>query len=217
MGKRNNQKGCSRLGKGGGTLAFTGISTPPSSNPFLAYTGGNNHKAYPNTGPVSNGANTIFNNASPQRGGNPGLPYPNGLAGSPWTPNTSTWPGVDGVPGNHNHLALNNYNSDISRQMISNPPIKGGRRTKRRGTRRRTGTRRTRRGTGTRRGTRRTRRREKRGGGLSNLMGQDLVNVGRQFQFGLHSAYNGVVGVASPVNPMPWKDQFVHSNNPIMA
>lgn len=163
-------RGCSRLGKRKqykGGLAYTGEKIQTQSNPFLAYVGGGtNANAYPAKGPVSNGENTIFNNASQQRGG----------SGSPWTSNPSTWPGVNGSSGNY--LAYNNYNTDISRQMMTNPPIKGG-----------------------------TRRRQC-AGGMSNLLSQDLVNLGRQFQFGVHSAYNGLAGVASPVNPLPWKGQF---------
>lgn len=49
------------------------------------------------------------------------------------------------------------------------------------------------------------------GGTLSNFIGQDLINLGRQFQFGLGSAYNALVGQSSPVNPLPWKDQLTNS------
>lgn len=110
-------------------------------------------------------------------GGNPGIPYPNGLVGDSWTPKVNTWPGVDGLPGNNNHYALNTYNNDISRQMVTNPPIKGG-------------------------------KRKQKGGTLSNFLSQDLINLGRQFQFGMGTAYNALAGYAAPVNPLPWKDQF---------
>jgi hypothetical protein len=108
-----------------------------------------------------------------------------GLVGKPWTPAVTGWPGVDGIPGDRNYLALNDYNPDISRQIIStgaNPPfsIGGGK----------------------------GRTRKQRGGTLSNFLGQDLINLGRQFQFGLGSAYNGLSGYSSPVNPLPWKDQL---------
>jgi hypothetical protein len=53
---------------------------------------------------------------------------------------------------------------------------------------------------------RQTRQRRQRGG--SNFMGQDLINLGRQFQFGLGSAYNALAGYSAPVNPLPWKDQL---------
>jgi hypothetical protein len=39
-------------------------------------------------------------------------------------------------------------------------------------------------------------------------MTQDLINLGRQFQFGLGSAYNALAGYSSPVNPLPWRDQL---------
>jgi hypothetical protein len=123
-----------------------------------------------------------------QCGGNPGIPYPNGLAGSPWTPAISGWPGVDGIQGDRNHFPLNTYKNDISRQMVDvgpNPPfVVGGRK-------------------------RRTQK--QRGGTLSNFLTQDLVNLGRQVQFGVGSAYNALSGYSAPVNPLPWKDQYTHA------
>ena len=119
------------------------------------------------------------------KGGNAGIPYPDGLVGSPWTPNISGWPGVDGIPGNRNFLAQNLYNSGdpqtSMRDVGANPPftyMKGGK------------------------------KRKQKGGNLSNLLGQDLINLGRQFQFGIGTAYNALAGYQSPVNPLPWKDQF---------
>lgn len=252
--------GCSKKTRknhlGGSTdtpLAYTGKPSFSLPNPHLAYTGKGGsscglttdtsipintnaaNPALPNTGPVSNGNNTIFNSAISQRGGccgtcgsmtgggirkkggmcpscslgfmlggkkhrngcrcslckrnemkggNIGIPYPNGLVGSPWTPSISGWPGVDGIPGNRNYFELNTYNNDISRQMVdigANPPflnLKGGK------------------------------RRKQKGGTLSNFLTQDLINLGRQFQFGMGSAYNALAGYSTPVNPMPWKDQF---------
>jgi hypothetical protein len=118
-----------------------------------------------------------------QFGGNPGIPYPNGLVGSPWTPSTQGWPGVDGVQGNSNFLAPNEYKTDVQTSIISTgaqPPFSiGGKKT-----------------------------RKQRGGALDNFLGQDLINLGRQFQFGLGSAYNALAGYSSPVNPMPWKGQL---------
>jgi hypothetical protein len=137
-----------------------------------------------------------------QTGGNPGLPYPSGLAGSPWTSEISGWPGVDGIQGDRNYSALNTYPTDVQTAMISpgaNPPfviggkkIKGGNQTNYMlspiGGKRRS--------------------RKQRGGALSNLFSQDLINLGRQFQFGLGSAYNGLAGYAAPINPLPWKGQL---------
>lgn len=122
------------------------------------------------------------------QGGNPGVPYADGIVGSPWTPTISGWPGVSGIQGNNNYLAPNDYKTDISRQMIStgaNPPYSiGGRKTK-----------------------------KQRGGTDAFFIGSDLINLGRQFQFGVGSAYNALAGYSSPVNPMPWKDQLPNTPN----
>jgi hypothetical protein len=50
--------------------------------------------------------------------------------------------------------------------------------------------------------------RKQKGGTLSNFMTQDLVNLGRQINFGLGSAYNALAGYAPPTNPLPWKGQL---------
>jgi hypothetical protein len=209
-------------GKGGAGCGLSTPSTVPSnlnaSNPV-----------YPNTGPPFKPSGNIFSNAGQQsggcgcgipmmtggskggcgalcamgfmvggvrhrvgckcskckkrmmKGGNPGIPYPNGLVGSRWTPSVDGLPGVDGIPGNSNYIENNTYNNDISRKMVdvgANPPfLKGG-------------------------------KRKQKGGTLSNFMGQDLINLGRQFQFGVGSAYNALAGYAAPTNPLPWKGQF---------
>jgi hypothetical protein len=239
-------KGCSKTRKnylGGSTnlsLAYTGKPIFSVPNPALAYTGKGGsscglsstsnipinvdatNPAYPNTGPVSSGVNTIYNNSSPQRGGcgcsapligggkekgtsethridcrcshckthntmkggNKGIPYPDGLVGSPWKPSIDTWPGVNGIPGDSNYYSVNTYDNDVSRQMVdvgANRPflnMKGGK------------------------------KRKQKGGNLSSFIGQDLINLGRQFQFGVGSAYNALAGHPSPVNPLPWKDQL---------
>ena len=217
----------------GGSASSCGLTTntniPTNTNAV--------NPTLPNTGPVSGGKNTIFNSALPQhggccgscssnvplmmggrrkkggmcptcslgfmtggtkhrneckcssckreimKGGNIGIPYPDGLVGGPWTPNVSGWPGVDGIPGNNNYYPVNTYKNDISRQMVdlgANRPflnMKGG-------------------------------KRKQRGGTLSNFLTQDLINLGRQFQFGVGSAYNALAGNSAPVNPMPWKEQL---------
>ena len=249
--------GCSKKTRknylGGSTdtpLAYTGQPSFSLPNTHLAYTGNGGsscsltkntsipintnaeNPAIPNTGPVSNGTNTIFNSALGQQGGccgcsgqliigggrrskkggmcpvcslglmsggakhrkgckcrkckgmKGGNPYPNGRVGTPWTSSVDDWPGVGGVPGNSNYYPVNSYKNDVSRQMVdlgANPPylnIKGGK----------------------------TRRQK--GGTLSNFLTQDLINLGRQFQFGMGSAYNAIAGYRAPVRPMPWQDQF---------
>lgn len=208
--------------KGGSSCGLSSPSTLPSNIDGV-------NPAYPNTGPTVNTEGTIFSNSSQQnggyirknykktiskggcgsqcamgfmvggarhrigckcskckkkmmKGGNQGISYPNGLVGSPFTPeNINGWPGVDGITGNRNYFTNNTYNNDVSRQMVdlgSNPPfLYGG-------------------------------KRKQKGGTLSNFMGQDLINLGRQFQFGLGSAYNALAGYSSPTNPLPWKDQM---------
>lgn len=59
----------------------------------------------------------------------------------------------------------------------------------------------------------RRRKRTQKGGNLTNFLTQDLVNVGRQIQFGMGSAYNALAGHSAPVNPLPWKDQFPSHTN----
>lgn len=133
--------------------------------------------------------------------GGTNLPYPNGLLGNAWTPSISGWPGVDGISMDRNHLGYNTYNNDISRQMRdlgANPPftyLKGGNRSKTRNKNKRSK-------------SKNKKRKSKTQKGGINFLGQDLINVGRQLQYGLGSAYNGIRGYASPVNPLPWKDQF---------
>jgi hypothetical protein len=63
---------------------------------------------------------------------------------------------------------------------------------------------------GNRRKSRKIRKNKRGGGTMTNFLGQDFLNVGRQFQYGLGSSYNAIRGFASPVNPMPWKDQMTH-------
>ena len=127
--------------------------------------------------------------------GNNGIPYPNGLGGAPWTPSSSGWPGVDGVVGNRNYLAHNDYKVDPQTAMIdtgANPPFSiGGKK----GRKQKGG--------------------KQRGGTTSNFISQDLINLGRQFQYGVGSVYNGLLGYSAPVNPLPWKGQL--QNTPSLA
>ena len=120
---------------------------------------------------------------------NGGIPYPNGLLGDAWTPKMTGWSGVDGVAMNRSHLGYNTYDNDVSRQMLdvgANPPftyMKGGKRMRKK--------------------TRRLK-----GGTLSNFLGQDIVNVGRQFSYNGTSAWNALRGTQNTANPLPWKDQL---------
>jgi hypothetical protein len=96
-------------------------------------------------------------------------------------------PSVGGVQAPINY-PLNTYNNDVSRQMTAfggNPPF-----------------------THVKGG-----KRKQKGGSLSNFLGQDLVNLGRQFQFGVGSAYSALAGQSGPVNPLPWKDHLPSKMN----
>lgn len=131
-----------------------------------------------------------YGNMRRMSGGNPGIKYPAGLVGNPLIQSQpASWPGVDGISGDTNYYPINNYNNDISRQMVdvgaNKPFLNGGSKIV---------------------------KDSQYGGTLSNFMGQDLINLGRNFQFGIGSAYNALAGYNAPVNPMPWKDQF--PNNP---
>ena len=187
------------------------------------YLGGSllNAAAYPNPGPASGGFN-FLNPQNTQSGGNcgtamctaplamlgggkhrteckcstckktikggSGIPYPNGLVGSGWTSDVSGWPGVGGISGNRNYLLPNTYPTDPQTEIIdtgAQPPFSvGGKRKK-----------------------------GQKGGTLSNFLAQDLLNLGRQIQYGLGTTYNALAGYASPVNPMPWKNQLSNSAN----
>ena len=204
-------------------LAYPSKDVPTVPNPHLAYTGGKTDAAaYPALGPPAGGWGFLnptygIKGGASQKGGycptcmtggqkggccgacstsmlggsgNNGIPYPNGLAGSPWTPASSGWPGVDGIGGNRNYIAPNEYKVDPQTAMIAtgaNRPFSiGGRRG-----------------------------RKQKGGSTSNFLSQDLINLGRQIQFGVGNVYNGLLGYSAPVNPMPWKGQL--QNTPSLA
>lgn len=134
-------------------------------------------------------------------GPNHGLPYPDGLLGHAWTPSVKTWPGIDGISMGRNHLGYNTYSTDVSRQAITSPPIRGGTQKKKLKNKKKTSNKKT-----------RTniikKKRGQKGGTLSNFLGQDFVNLGRQFQFNAESAWNTVRGNEQSPNPLPWKDQM---------
>ena len=188
------------------SLAYTGKQIPLSPSPYGAYVGKGGNKAYPivnNTG----GKTGWLNPSQTIRGGGHGssTSYANGLVGSAWTGgNTDSWPGVNGVGGDGNHLGLNTYNNDVSRQMTdvgANYPFNG---MLRGGSRRR--------GCGHGRGCKcgQGRNRKLRGGGL---LPQNLVNVGRNFMYNIGASNNTMNGYDLPVKPLPFEDQLVSNNS----
>lgn len=140
------------------------------------------------------------------KGGNAGIPYPDGLVGSPTLPGVpSTWPGVGGIPGDNNYYAYNNYRVDPQLEIIAtgaNPPFSlvGGRKTRKQKQH-------------SKKGKQNKHKHKQKGGDLTGILPQDLVNLGRQFQFGVGSAYNALTGYPAPVNPQPWADQLPKTTN----
>ena len=127
-----------------------------------------------------------------QSGGSPcattngGLPYPNGILGKPWTPNVTTWPGIDGIAMNRNSLSYNNFDTvDLQTSELNigaQPPFTyyyGGKKKISKSKKRRS---------------------KPFKGGFGALVEQI------PYQFG--SLYNGITGYPQPVNPLPYKDQL---------
>jgi hypothetical protein len=211
-------------------------TTPQTTSNFGIVTTSNvngENPLYPNTGPPYNGFN-FLNPITNQRGGdcgcggtgimtggnkgshrvgckcstcknsnatmsggggcstsNNGIPYPNGLVGKPFV-NPTNLPGATQIPGDANYYSLNTYINDISRQMQNigaNPPFLGFK------------------------GGKKMKTKKLRGGTLSNFLGQDLINLGRQFTYGVGSAYNALNGYSAPTNPLPWKGQLPNTAN----
>ena len=106
------------------------------------------------------------------------------LVGSPWSPKISNWPGVAGKDGQTNFYSMNKYHVDPQTAAISE---------------RNQITHMKQNGGGSRR---------RRAGGL---IPQDLVNLGRSMVYGVGSAYNSLNGYATPVSPLPYKDQLVNT------
>lgn len=113
------------------------------------------------------------------------------FVGGTWTPEVKTWPGVQGIPGVPNHYGQYDISKDPSLQPISGRDgqiypqsiFKGGRK-----------------------GKNKTR---KMGGGI---IPQDMTNAGRNMMYGLGSTWNSLAGYPAPVNPLPYKDQLMHTN-----
>jgi hypothetical protein len=126
---------------------------------------------------------------------------PQGLVGGPWGSNPAKWPGVDGIDGNRNYLAYNEYKVDpltqikISNDGANRPFLKGGKKSLKKGKKHITKT------------------RKQRGGNLSNFLIQDLINLGRQTQYNFGSAYNAINGFPSPTPVLPWQGQLPRTPN----
>ena len=136
------------------------------------------------------GCGGLFQNGG-QGSGLSGANFALGTVGQPWT--ATEWPGQDGISGNRNFYALNEYNQ-YNPQTVgivnerSTISLKGGKHKRNKKT------------------IKRKRKHSKKGG---TLLPQDLVNVGRNISFQIGKTYNALSGVPPPVNPMPTKGQFM--------
>ena len=175
---------------GGNNFAYTGKPIFSLPNPNLAYTNSSNMRTninaespeYPNTGPPPMSQNWL--NSSTLRGGCGGGGTCGLLKGGADKHREeckcSTCKQQKG--GNLVNYKLNTYTPiDISRQMKSlgaQPPFLGGKKIK-----------------------------KLKGGNQKGgaFLYQDIVNFGRQLQYGVGSTYNALNGYNSPVNPMPWQ------------
>lgn len=191
-----NQKGCSRshrhsrmCKRGGGGCGCSSYKKGGKALEIMPFKGGSCASCQLMKGGSCQACNLM-------KGGG-GVPAP--LVGAPWTPEISGWPGVQGLSGQTNYLAMNQYPVDLqtngmmssaTQNDLTNASLVG----RSNHTASMVG------------GGRRSRRmRRTRGGGL---IPQDLVNFGRTFSYGLGSAYNSLAGLPQSPNPLPYKDQL---------
>jgi hypothetical protein len=184
--KMYRMKGCSK--KGGTHLAYTGgeIVPKPVPNPHMAYTNTNLSAGMKggtcSTCPLMKGGTcSTCPLMKGGRGCGCGLNLFKGgngsFVGKPWTSNPNTWPSQN----TGNYYPLNTLKVDpltSIKNTGSNPPFLYG---------------------GNKRNRNRNTRRRQKGGVV-----QDITNLGRQFQYGATSFFNGLNGSAAPVNPLPW-------------
>jgi hypothetical protein len=140
----------------------------------------------------------------PQKGGK--TIDPQGLVGKPWGVNPAKWPGVDGIDGNRNYFSMNGYKVDPLTALINvgpNPPFLYGGKKSLKGKNKSL--------KGGKNKNRKTRKLK--GGALSNLLAQDFVNLGRQIQYNVGSAYNALNGYAAPTPVLPWQGQLPRTPN----
>jgi hypothetical protein len=128
----------------------------------------------------------------------PAAPIPGPFVGSAWGASVKEWPGVNGIGGDRNYLKsyADVVTNDPQQQMIEDTGYKtlnsivGGGYNRKKSKRRR---------------PKRVSFKLKRGGGL---VPQDLVNLGRDFNYNFKSAYNTINGYKAPVDPLPYKDHL---------
>lgn len=122
-------------------------------------------------------------------------PMPGSTVGSPWGANFKL-PGMDGIGSNRNYFGPYNINNDPSTKQLT-ADVDAGYLTKNSMV-------------GGYTYDKKSHSSAKRGGGL---IPQDLVNLGRDFNYNLKSAYNAFNGYEAPVNPLPYKGQLTGQLN----
>ena len=130
--------------------------------------------------------------------GGAGLPYPDGLIGRPYGSELGDLPGVDLIQGGRNYYSPNNYHDSVSTAMNytgANPPFSVGGKKRKHSRRRR---------------RKRSNNRRQKGGfvGLTNTIGQDLVNMGRQIGHDTQTVFHRLSGTQPGANPMPWIQSY---------
>lgn len=170
-------------------------------------------------------------------------PMPGPEAGSAWGANVKEWPGMNGIGGDRNYLNsyAGSITNDPQQQMMLNDtgyktmnsmiggyiyPSPNHKSPKSKSPKRRHSTSESSSSassssksfssksssskSSSNKSSKRVRFNLKRGGGL---IPQDLVNLGRDFNFNLKSTYNTLNGYKAPVNPLPYKDQLTGALN----
>ena len=208
IGCSNKKKFFSSLGnkkqKGGAGCGSCGCPMSPLNwKGMNSFVGGNSLKGTPVITDTQGGFKPIPGIG--QNGGNctqcmtggssffkPAGPIPGPILGSAWNTSAKGLPGENGIGGDRNYLA--SYAGSITKnpqlQMsMSNSGYKtansmvGGRRHK---------------------------KTNKRGGGF---IPTDLLNLGRNVNYNINSAYNTFKGYSPPVNHLPYKDQLTGALN----
>ena len=125
----------------------------------------------------------------------------NATVGNPYTPDNLPGTSLNSYGGsNANHLPLNSYDKTPFQYMkTENSLIGGGRRKKRRSKKK------------LRINKKTLKRKYKQKGGVAGI--SDLYNVGRYMQYESGKTYNELQGYDTPVNPLPWADQYRGTTN----
>jgi len=211
IGCSNKKKFFSSLGnkkqKGGAGCGSCGCPMSPLNwNGMNSFVGGNSLEGKPVLiDPSSRSGGYISAFGSGQHGGTcdtclmkggsffkPAGPIPGPILGSAWNTSAKGLPGENGIGGDRNYLA--SYAGSITKNPQLQMSMSGS-------------------GYKTANsivGGRRHKKTNKRGGGF---IPTDLLNLGRNVNYNINSAYNSFKGYNPPVNHLPYKDQLTGALN----